>query len=48
MSNSKKEKNSQRVVGVEGTIFFEILPGGGGGGKGGRVQYFFWNLTLFF
>ena len=28
-------------MGVEGAIFFEILPGGGKGGKGGMVQFFF-------
>ena len=32
---------------MEGAIFFEILPGGGKGGRG-MVQFFFWNLTLFF
>ena len=46
MSNSKK-RYCQGVVGVEGAIFLEILPGGGKGGKGGMVQILFWNLTHF-
>ena len=42
------QRYCQGVVGVEGAIFLEILPGGGKGGKGGMVQILFWNLTHFF
>ena len=38
----------QGVVGVEGAIVFEILPGGGGDGGGCMVQIFFCTLWHFF